>query len=96
MRSLRWGLLLVAAIVLLAGCRFDAPMPSLPASFTEQMRDWGLAFEATSPTAGLVDPDLVDNMITSDDLVMQLAETGASRFVRSRAVPIFGVMRCSN
>ena len=76
-----------SAVVVVAGC-LAQPAPDLPASFADRLRERGWAFEvAPVPTA---------DVRTAVDVVSGLAgSTGWGPMVRTRAVPILGILRCT-
>lgn len=87
MRVARWRWVLVPLVVLIAGC-LPQPTLELPTSFADRLRERGWAFEvAPVPTA---------EVATAANVVSELTGLmGYGPMVRTRAVPVFGILRCT-
>jgi hypothetical protein len=88
MRVGKWRWVLVPIAVLVAGC-LPSPKSDLPASFENRLQESGWGFDvAPLPTA---------DVITAPDVVAKLAGVAAdvSPMLRTRAVPVFGLIRCA-
>lgn len=95
MRSAPGKLLLIVAVVLLAGCSLGLSSRP-PASFARMLEEEGVGFTVANPEPGVMDPAVVVRELS--DRPWPTVEIGGPRhpFVGTKATPpIFGLLRCA-